>query len=41
MTNEQVKKAVEMLVKLYAEQNGVEIVIKEKKPTTDSGPKEK
>ncbi len=41
MTNEQVKKAVELLIKLYAEQNGVEIIIKEKKPTKNSGPKKK
>lgn len=30
MTSEQVKKAVENLIKLYAEQNNVEITAKEK-----------
>ena len=30
MTQEQVKKAVDILIKLYAEQNNVEIITKEK-----------
>lgn len=34
MTNEQVKKAVEILIKLYAEQNNVEITTKEKEKAT-------
>ncbi len=34
MTNEQVKKAVDILIKLYAEQNNVEITTKEKEKAT-------
>ena len=34
MTNEQVKKAVAILIKLYAEQNNVEITTKEKEKAT-------
>ena len=33
MTQEQIKKAVEILIKLYAEQNNVNIATKEKKAT--------
>ena len=33
ITQEQVKKAVEILIKLYAEQNNVNIATKEKKAT--------
>lgn len=34
MTNEQVKKAVDILIKLYAEQNNIEITTKEKEKAT-------
>lgn len=34
MTQEQVKKAVDILIKLYAEQNNVEITTKEKEKAT-------
>lgn len=34
MTKEQVKKAVDILIKLYAEQNKVEITTKEKEKTS-------
>lgn len=33
MTKEQIKNAVETLIKLYAEQNNIEITTKEKKAT--------
>ena len=34
MTGDQVKKAVDILIKLYAEQNNVEIITKEKEKAT-------
>lgn len=34
MTEDQVKKAVDILLKLYAEQNNVEIITKEKEKAT-------
>lgn len=34
MTQDQVKKAVDILLKLYAEQNNVEIITKEKEKAT-------
>ena len=36
MTKDQVKKAVDILIQLYAEQNNVEITTKEKEKTTES-----